>query len=133
MRRVLLCWCVAVLLPATAFAQRRLVVIDEDALDAADSGEMAILSLLQSPRTQVLGITMVTGDGWRDEAVQHTLRMLELSHHTDVPVVPGAVVPLVRTRDETKLAGAMYGRVAWYGAWGGTTGTPAHGPHDVPP
>ena len=27
---------------------------------------------------QVLGITVVTGDAWRDEEVQHTLRMLEL-------------------------------------------------------
>src|SRR5690349_17973039 len=101
MRRVLLCWCVAFLIPVTALAQRRLVVIDQDALAAADSGELSMLALLQAPNVTVLGITIVTGDGWRDEGVQHTLRMLELTGHTDVPVVPGAVSPLVRTMDET--------------------------------
>ncbi len=36
------------------------------------------MTLLQSPQVDVLGITIVTGDAWRDEEVQHTLRMLEL-------------------------------------------------------
>src|SRR5215467_12253979 len=121
MRRVFLCWCVALLVPATAFAQRRLVIIDQDALAASDSGVMAILALLQAPNVTVLGITMVTGDGWRDEGMQHTLRMLELTGHKDVPVVPGAVYPLVRTMDETKVAAQAYGRAGWLGAWGGET------------
>ena len=50
---------------------------------------MAMMVLLQSPDVQVLGITIVTGDAWRDEEVQHTLRMLELIGRTDVPVAPG--------------------------------------------
>jgi len=125
--------CVVVLLPAAALAQRRLVIVDEDALEPADSGEIAMLALLQSPGAQVLGITIVTGDGWRDEAVQRTLRMLELTHHADVPLAAGAVFPLVRTQDETMLAAQSYGRPVWLGAWGGTTGKPDHGPSDVPP
>ncbi len=47
---------------------------------------------------KVLGITMVTGNAWRDEETLHTLRMLELTGHTDVPVAKGAVFPLVRDR-----------------------------------
>ena len=43
---------------------------------------------------------MVTGNAWRDEEVQHTLRMLELMKRTDVPVVPGAVFPLGRIHVE---------------------------------
>ena len=59
---------------------------------------MAMMVSAAVAGTQVLGITVVTGDAWRDEEVQHTLRMLELIGRTDVPVVPGAVFPLVRTQ-----------------------------------
>ena len=52
---------------------------------------LSMLALLQSKQVEVLGITIVTGDVWRDEGVQHTLRMLELTGHANVPVVPGAV------------------------------------------
>ena len=65
---------------------------------------MAMMALLESPQTEVLGITIVTGNAWRDEEVQHTLRMLELIRRTDVPVVPGAVFPLVRSQQETRLS-----------------------------
>ena len=54
-------------------------------------------------RSQVLGITMVTGNAWRDEETLHTLRMLELTGHADMPVARGAVFPLVRTQEETRL------------------------------
>jgi hypothetical protein len=33
--------------------------------------------LLQSKDLEVLGITIPSGDGWRDEEVSHTLRLLE--------------------------------------------------------
>jgi len=110
---------------------------------------MAMMALLQSPRADVLGITIVTGNAWRDEEVQHTLRMLELIGRSDVPVVPGAVFPLVRTQQDTRLASQLVGKVVWLGAWGQgpttlvetPTGvvsvTPAnpqtHGPWEVPP
>ena len=50
---------------------------------------MAMMVFLMSPDVDVLGLTMVTGNAWRDEEVAHTLRMLELIGRTDVPVVPG--------------------------------------------
>jgi inosine-uridine nucleoside N-ribohydrolase len=80
---------------------------------------MSMMVLLQSPDAEVLGITVVTGNAWRDEEVQHTLRMLELMKRTDVPVVPGAVFPLVRTQQGTRLATPLAGGVDWLGAWGG--------------
>ncbi len=101
-----------------AHAQKRLVLIDQDGSGPGGSNQMAMMVFLQSPQVQVLGITMVTGNAWRDEEVQHTLRMLELIHRSDVPVVPGAVFPLVRTQEETRLAAALYGKVTWLGAWG---------------
>ncbi len=79
---------------------------------------MAMLALLQAPQVDVLGITIVTGNAWRDEETQHTLRMLELTGHSNVPVAMGAVFPLVRTQVETQLREAIDGKVVWLGAWG---------------
>lgn len=130
-------------------AQGRLVFIDQDGSGPGGSNQMAMLALLQSPQVEVLGITMVTGNAWRDEETQHTLRMLELTGHANVPVAKGAVYPLIRTQRETQLAEALNGKVAWLGAWGEgptmlveTPGdvkpvTPAklqsHGPYEIPP
>jgi inosine-uridine nucleoside N-ribohydrolase len=96
-----------------------LVLIDQDGSGPGGSNQMAMMALLQSPQVQVLGIAIVTGNAWRDEEVAHTLRMLELIHRTDVPVVPGAVYPLVRTEEETRLMTSLVGQVSWLGAWGG--------------
>ena len=140
---ILLLAACAALLPA----QKRLVLVDEDGSGPGGSGQMAMLALLQAPDVQVLGITIVTGDAWRDEETLHTLRMLELTGHADVPVARGAVFPLVRAQEETQLASALDGKAAWLGAWGaGTnmdtnidtgTGTPprfsSHGPYEIPP
>ncbi len=101
-------------------AQKRLVLIDQDGSGPGGSDQMAMLALLQSPDVQVLGITMVTGDAWRDEETLHTLRMLELTGHTDVPVAKGAVFPLVRSQEQTRLEAALHGKEIWLGAWGHT-------------
>src|SRR2546429_464294 len=122
----------AILLFALAvpvFAQKRLVIIDQDGAGPADGNQMAMMVLLQSPQAEVLGITIVTGDAWRDEEVQHTLRMLELIGRTDVPVVPGAIFPLLRTQEQTHLDMEMFGKVPWLGAWSPT----GHGPSEIPP
>jgi inosine-uridine nucleoside N-ribohydrolase len=98
--------------------QKRLVLIDQDGSGPGGSDQMAMLALLQAPDVQVLGITIVTGDAWRDEETLHTLRMLELTGHADVPVARGAVFPLIRTQEETRLESALDGKAAWLGAWG---------------
>lgn len=130
---------------SSAEAQRRLVLIDQDGSGPADSNQMSMMVLLQAPQVEVLGITIVTGNAWRDAEVQHTLRMLELIGRSDVPVVPGAVFPLVRTQEETRLAMPMIGKPVWVGAWGRLTtdlAVPAgsvvaaeavHGPWEIPP
>jgi len=121
---------------ATLQAQR-MVVIDQDGSGPAGSNQMAMMVLLQSPKVKVLGITMVSGNVWEPEEVQHTLRMLELIGRTDVPVAAGAVYPLVRTEEETMLEKATLGSVAWYGAWGDlakkTGEVPYHAAYVVPP
>ncbi len=79
---------------------------------------MSMMALLQSPQVDVLGITVVTGNAWRDDEARHALRMLELIGRTDVPVALGAVFPLIRTQEETRLMAPLVGKVAWLGAWG---------------
>ena len=106
----------AMISPATA--EKRLVLIDQDGSGPGGSNQMAMMVLLQSPNVEVLGISMVTGNAWRDDEAAHTLRMLESIGRTDVPVALGAVFPLVRTEQETRLASALVGKVAWLGAWG---------------
>jgi purine nucleosidase len=96
---------------------QRKVIIDQDAAGPAGTDQQAILLLIQSPQTEVLGITVVTGDAWLTEEVAHTLRMLELIGRTDIPVVPGAEYPLVRTKEDTEQWEQRYVTVPWLGAW----------------
>jgi purine nucleosidase len=128
---------IAILAVGVGNAQgRRMVIIDQDGAGPGGSDQMAMMLLLQSPHAEVLGITMVTGDVWEPEAVQHTLRMLELIHRPDVLVVPGAIFPLVRSEQEWKIQRQLYGGFSWYGAWGDlnekTSREPYHGPYVVP-
>jgi purine nucleosidase len=128
---------VVVLAVAAGNAQtRRMVIIDQDGSGPGGTNQMAMMLLLQSPQAEVLGITMVSGDAWEPESVQHTLRMLELIHRRDVPVVPGAVFPLVRSEQAWKIEQRLYGGYAWYGAWGDvsekTSREAYHGPDVVP-
>src|SRR5712675_1711498 len=96
---------------------KRKIIIDQDAAGPAGTDLQSTLLLIQSPQTEVLGITVVTGDMWLKEEVAHTLRMLELIGRTDIPVVPGAEYPLVRTKEQTELWEQQYGRVGYLGAW----------------
>src|SRR6266851_9661304 len=90
---------------------KRKIIIDQDAAGPAGTDQQAILLLIQSPQTEVLGITVVTGDAWRDEEVAHTLRTLELIGRTDIPVVPGAAFPLVRTQKDTEIWEQAFGKI----------------------
>lgn len=96
---------------------RRKVIINEDCSGPGGSNMQTLLVMIQSPQVEVLGITVVSGDQWRDEEVAHTLRLLEIIGRTDIPVVPGAVFPLVRRREEAQMWQERYGKVAYAGAW----------------
>src|SRR5580700_6108576 len=119
-----------VALPLDAQGKRR-VVIDQDAAGPGGTDMQAILALINSPQTDVLGITVVTGDQWRDEEVAHTLRLLEIIGRTDIPVLPGAAFPLVNSKEEVALWEKQYGPVNYQGAW--NRGRPVHGPWEIPP
>src|SRR3984893_5983755 len=113
-------WVVAALLLTCLMCwgqEKRKIIIDQDAAGPAGTDQQSMLLLIQSPQTDVLGITVVTGDAWLKSELAHTLRMLELIGRTDIPVVAGAEYPLVRTKEETELWEQRYGYYTWLGAW----------------
>src|SRR5882762_8187150 len=81
------------LLTTLATAQpRRKIIINQDCSGPGGSNMQTLLVLLQSPEVEVLG-------------------------RTDVPVILGAVFPLVRTYAESQVWQQRYGKVGYAGAW----------------
>jgi purine nucleosidase len=116
-----------------AAQEKRKIIIDQDCAGPGGTDTQAILALIQSPDTDVLGITIVTGDAWRDEEVQHALRLLEIVGRTDIPVVPGAAFPLVNSKEYIARWETLYGKVVYQGAWNFAKLHPVHGPSEIPP
>jgi purine nucleosidase len=112
---------------------RRKVIIDQDAAGPGGTDMQSILALVNSPDTDVLGITVVTGDAWRDEEVLHTLRLMEIIGRTDIPVVPGAAFPLVSSKEYIEKWESFYGKLRYKGAWNFARGHAVHGPYEIPP
>jgi purine nucleosidase len=116
----------------SAEAQRK-VIIDQDCSGPGGTDMQAVLALVQSPDADVLGITVVTGDAWLAEEVQHTLRLMEIIGRTDIPVVPGAAFPLVNTQEYIARWETLHGKVVYQGAWNYARGGKVHGPWEIPP
>ena len=124
----------ATILATTASAQgRRKIIIDQDAAGPGGTDMQSILALINSPDTDALGITVLTGDAWRDEEIAHTLRLLEIIGRTDIPVFPGAVFPLVNSKESIAKWETLYGKVIYQGAWNYAKGHEVHGPYEIPP
>lgn len=127
--------------PSHSADASRKIVIDQDTFGPATSNLQAILMILQAPGVEVLGITVTSGDGWRDEEVDHVLRLLEIAGRTEVPVYPGAVFPLLNTPERTRRWEQLYGKLFYKGAWtevwpdqgSGIHRRPYHDPAVVPP
>src|SRR5271168_3387993 len=81
-------------------AQRPKVIVDQDARGPGSTDMNSILMFAQSPKVDVLGVTIVAGDQWVKEETAHTLRALEIAGRSDIPVVPGAEVPLINSKEE---------------------------------
>lgn len=106
----------AALLASTVLAANaaaaQLVIFDND-WDTATS----LVPILADPQIKLLGITTVTGDGWRDEETAHVLRFLEDVGKSSIPVYNGAVFPLINTAARTAAWEQLYGKIPWKGAW----------------
>lgn len=104
-------------MPSQAAGVRRQVIIDQDMFGPGGSNMNSVLMLLQAPDVDVLGIVVSSGDGWRDEEIAQTLRMLEIVGRPEVPVYAGAAFPLLNSAARTKAWERRYGPLVWKGAW----------------
>src|SRR5258707_2922132 len=115
---------------------KRKIIVDQDARGPATTDQQSKLALIQAPQAEVLGLTIVSGDQWRDEEVAHTLRMLELTNHPEIKVYPGAIFPLINSKEEIARWSKLYGKVRYQGAWTkngtGKFVREVHGPYEVP-
>jgi purine nucleosidase len=93
------------------------VIVDQDARGPGTSDQQAILVFLQSDAFEVLGITTVSGDQWVREETQHVLRLVEIAERADVPVIQGAELPLLNSKEETERWEALYGKLEYKGCW----------------
>ncbi len=96
-----------------------------------------MMVLLNSPQVETLGITIVSGDQWRDEGVAHTPRMLEVIDRTEIPVYPGAVFLRINRLETIERWESLYRKVTYKGAWnhaatGDSVGGIFHGAYEVP-
>ena len=98
-------------------AQRKKIIVDQDARGPASTDMQSILMFAQSPDVEVLGITLVSGDQWVKEEAAHTLRALEIAGRSDIPVLLGAEYPLVNSKEESEAWERQYGELAFKGAW----------------
>jgi inosine-uridine nucleoside N-ribohydrolase len=112
------------------------VIFDNDFYGPASSDLQAAALLLTNPSVTVLGLTVVTGDGWRDEETAHTLRLLEILRREDVPVVRGATFPLINTQVRQEAWEKSFGLIPWKGVWNTKDGPfpsyKSHGPFEIP-
>jgi purine nucleosidase len=132
-RCIVFLFLVALLVPLASAQAKHKVIIDQDAAGPGGTDMQSILALINSPQTDVLGITVLTGDAWRDEEVAHTLRLMEIIGRTDIPVVPGAVFPLVSSKEYIAKWETLYGKLVYQGAWNFARGHAVHGPWEIPP
>ena len=113
---------------STAAAQKVKVIVDQDARGPATTDMQSILIFLQSEKFDVLGVTTVSGDQWVKEETQRTLRLLEIAQRIDVPVVQGAELPLLNSKEESERWEALYGKFRYKGCWSDFSERPKNTP-----
>lgn len=113
-------------------AGKRKVIYDQDNYGPFGTDILGTLMMLQAGNVDLLGITMVTGDGWMKQEMAYTLRLLEMMDRTEIPVYPGAEFPMLNTKEEWQLRQQLYGGHRldpWMGAFNRVNG----GPNEVQP
>jgi purine nucleosidase len=73
--------------------------------------------MIESPHVEVMGITIVAGDVARDEGMERATRGLAAARRSDIPVIPGAIKPLLNSAQKTSVWESLYGKLEWKGFW----------------
>jgi inosine-uridine nucleoside N-ribohydrolase len=130
---VALCLVLLALTPTPSTAEEKIkVFIDQDTSGPAGTDSLSIALLLQAPNIEVVGIGVVAGDAWLDQAVYHTLKIVELTGKTEVPVAAGSEVPLLNSKEMMERRIELWSDKAgdgWHGNWGDEVAPP----HEIPP
>jgi inosine-uridine nucleoside N-ribohydrolase len=101
--------------------QRIKVFIDQDTSGPGGTDVLSIAMLLLAPNVDVVGIGVVAGDAHLTQALYHTVKMVQLTGKTSVPVAAGAATPLLNSQGMMERRQAMWGAKAgdgWLGNWG---------------
>jgi purine nucleosidase len=85
------------------------VIFDEDTSGVIGVNSDPLTMLLQAPNVQVMGVTVITGDGWLKQETADALKLLEMEGRSDIPVYMGAEFPLVQSRYELLRLTQLYG------------------------
>jgi purine nucleosidase len=88
---------------ASAIAEKRKVLVDQDLREPATTDIRSLLVFLQASDVDVLGITLPSGDQWVTQETLHTLRIVEIAGRADARVFPGASYSLISATDEASL------------------------------
>ena len=95
------------------------VILDSDFNTIGDDGQ-ALVMLAQAMRegkVDLLGISTVTGNAWREQETADALRAVERLGIADrVGVYPGALHPLLHDRETLALEQQLFGK-GYAGAW----------------
>ena len=113
-------------------AGKRKVIYDQDNSGPFGTDILGTLMMLQAGNIDLLGITLVTGDAWMKQEMAFTLRLLEMTGRSEVPVYPGAEFPILNTKEEWQLRQQLYGGHRldpWMGAFNRANG----GPNEIKP
>ncbi|MGA7343762.1 MAG: nucleoside hydrolase [Terracidiphilus sp.] len=85
------------------------VIFDEDTSGVIGVNADALTMLLQAPNVEVMGVTVITGDGWLKQETADALKILEIEGRGDIPVYMGAELPLVQSRYTLLRLTQLYG------------------------
>ena len=101
----------AMVVAAPAWAQQpQKIIFDTDFAYPPQDDAMALFFVLNCPELQILGITTVAGNRSVNVATADSLKVLELTNRTEIPVFQGAAAPLMHEKTEwdTKRHGGWY-------------------------
>jgi len=85
------------------------VIFDEDTSGVIGVNADPLTMLLQANNIEVMGVTVVTGDGWLKQETADALKILEMQGRSDIPVYMGAELPLVQSRYTLLRLTQLYG------------------------
>ena len=73
------------------------VILDTDSGEFNDDGAALVMAVRSPQRITLEAVTLVPGNVWVSEGARYTARILKLLGRTQVPLLPGAQVPLVNS------------------------------------